>query len=294
MKIFSVVVLYNCKLDESHTLNSLLEINKNDPHTLNHVEVLIYDNGPLIQSLNDSHPANFKYFGQASNEGLAVAYNWALELAAQAGAEWLLLFDQDTKLPLNYFYDLNAALEKENNNYNIKAAAPKMLFEGMFFSPSKVIYGGIHRPISKAVSGISKKEIFAIGSGSILRVNFLLEIGGFNKEFWLDSLDRWLYHAIYQANGDVLVLDIELEHELSVMDYDKYISEERYKNIIKYESLFLKKYKSNLENSVYFLRLLLRSVKLYIQLENKQYSKITFDHLTALVKDSIAFGQRPE
>jgi len=294
MKIFSVVVLYNCKLDESHTLSSLLEIHKINPLSLSHVEVLIYDNGPLIQSLNDSHPANFRYLGHTSNEGLALAYNWALELATQGDGDWLLLFDQDTKLPLSFFDDLNPALEKVKNNDQIKAVAPKMYSDGELFSPSKVLYGGLLRPINKSDFGISKRELFAIGSGSVLRLSFLVEIGGFTREFWLDSLDRWLYHKVHQANGDVFVLNIELDHELSVMDYDKYISEERYRNIIKYEALFLKKYKPTLENIVYYLRLLLRVVRYYFTKSNKQYSKITFNHLTGLIKNRIIPGRSSE
>jgi len=162
-----------------------------------------------------------------------------------------------------------------------------MYSQGKFFSPCKVLYGGILRPIGKQDLGILNRETYANGSGSVVRVNFFLEIGGFSKEFWLDSLDRWIYHVIHQAKGDVLVLDIELEHELSAMDFDKYVSEQRYRNVLKYEALFLRKYKSTLENIVYYLRLLLRVVRYYFNKRNKQYSKITLDHLTGLIKNRI-------
>ncbi|MCZ6525883.1 MAG: glycosyltransferase [Gammaproteobacteria bacterium] len=294
MKLFSVVVLYKCKLDESSTLNSLLKIHKNNPQSLSQVDILIYDNGPIIQSLNESHPENFRYLGTEDNAGLAVAYNWALDLAAQGGGDWLLLLDQDTELPIDYFSDLTAALEKQHINERVKAAVPEMYSDGKFFSPCRVLYGGLLRPINKHDPGIYGKEIYANGSGSVLRVDFFLEIGGFSKEFWLDSLDRWIYHAIHQAKGDVLVLDIKLEHQLSAMDYDKYVSEERYRYVLKYEALFLRKYKSTLENIVYYLRLLLRVVRYYFTKSNKQYSKITFNHLTGLIKNRIFPGRSAE
>ena len=43
--------------------------------------------------------------------------------------------------------------------------------------------GGILRPIDMNYNGIYDKEIFAIGSGSMLRVDFISEVGGFNNDF---------------------------------------------------------------------------------------------------------------
>ena len=53
-------------------------------------------------------PASFPihYVHDPSNGGLAPAYNFALEHAESEGREWLLLFDQDTSLTVDFLVEL--------------------------------------------------------------------------------------------------------------------------------------------------------------------------------------------
>ena len=287
VKILAIVVLYNCKIKDSHTLNSLKKIFASKVTNDLNIEILVFDNGPTIQRLDATFPDNFNYLCFEDNKGLAYAYNYSLREAKERDIHWMLLLDQDTSLPLNYFLKLSKSLNIAQSNKKIKAIVSKMHLERKFFSPSKVFFGQILRPIDMNFSGIYKKEIFAIGSSSIIRTQFINDIGGFNTEFWMDSLDRWIFYTIHQHQGHVLVTDIEIEHELSVMNFEKYISEERYKHIIQYEELFMHKYNSRVRNFLYYLRLFYRVITLYVEQGNKSYSIITMNHLWHVLKQRI-------
>ena len=47
--------------------------------------------------------------------------------------------------------------------------------------------------IERPVEGVQNKAVMAINSGSLIKVSFLTEIGGFNGQFPLDYLDHWLF-----------------------------------------------------------------------------------------------------
>lgn len=279
MKIYIVVVLYNCLLKDSHTVNSLFAMNL-DKSALGHtVNVLLYDNGTMNNKNLYEDYSHFNYVLAKENLGLPGAYNYALQKANDCAADWLLLLDQDTKLPADYLEKLCKLVNPFCDSVNLVAAVPKMCYQNILFSPSKVLYAGMMRPVENDFLGIYPKEIFAIGSCSLLKVKFLLEIGGFSEDYWLDSLDRWLYKQIQLHKRDVLISDIIVEHELSVMDYDKFVSESRYKNILNYETKFMENHCSNFENFVFKIRLFLRSIKLFCTTKNKNFGLITAKHI---------------
>jgi hypothetical protein len=61
------------------------------------------------------------------------------------------------------------------------------------------------------------------------------------------------------------------------------MNEDRYYNILKYETMFMKSFKSKGENYVYLLRLLKRSLVLFFTVKNKNYYKMTFNYLINLI-----------
>lgn len=271
MKIYTIVVLYNCELKNSKTLNSLIA-------TLNSNEIentlLIWDNGIHDQSQFASN--NFEYIHSKINVGIANAYNYAFENALKKKCEWLLLFDQDSIIPTTFFLDLNFELKTLIHQNNICAIVPRIHDKNYFFSPSKVLIGGIHRTINSSHFGIYDKEIFAINSGSLINLNFLKKIHGFDKQFWLDSLDRWFYMKVYENKGKVYVSKSIIEHNLSIMDYNNSVSINRYKNILNYEILFILKYTKFIDILFFKFRLLIRSFKFLIIHKNINFAFITF------------------
>jgi GT2 family glycosyltransferase len=283
MDILAILVLYKCGVNDSKTLSSLNNNYRNDAKVFNNFKLIIYDNGSIDQEKLISVPFNFEYIFTNKNDGLAVAYNFAYNKAITESFKWLLLFDQDSSLPDDYLIRLNNELSNARDDISVAAVVSKMRFNSVLFSPSRVIFGGIHRPINISFTGIYDDNIFAIGSGSLLKISFLEQIGGFNEFFWMDCLDRWLYETISKHGLKVYVTNILIDHQLSVLNYDQFMSRERYSNIIKYETYFMKFYKSKGENLVYYLRLLKRVVVMLFSKTNRIYSFMTLKHLLAIL-----------
>lgn len=278
--IHAVVVVYNCELNETKTLKSLLRNFAIDPHGFSHFKLTIYDNSASAQTENLDIPFAYEYFHDPRNEGLAVAYNYAFKNSVDRGDQWLLLLDQDSVLPETFMANLFRDLQLVTGQDSIAAVVPKMRYLDKIFSPTRVFYGGIVRAIDPRHTGVYEhKNAFAIGSGSVIRISFLRQIRGFNEIFWMDCLDRWLFFMIGKMGRKVYVTASVIEHELSVMDFDKFMNIGRYRNILKYETIFMTMYASKVENLIFYVRLIKRAAYLFFAVSDRQYAALVLRHL---------------
>ncbi len=276
--IYSILVLFNCRIEDSKTFNSLLQNYANRPERFNQFRLLIYDNGMTKQTTPLDTPFDCQYVHNPENGGLAVAYNYALNEAIKTCHDWLLLLDQDSSLPEDFIDNLSRDLSGLEKNNTVCAVVPKMRYKNILFSPCKDLFGGTLRPIDMRHKGICASKAYAIGSGITVKVSFLQAIGGFNEFYWLDFLDRWLFITINKMGGKVYVTDSIVDHELSVMNYDKFMNEQRYQNILRYETIFMNTFKSKADRFVYYLRLLKRIIYLSITVNDKKYALMTLRH----------------
>ncbi len=97
-KILIVVVRYGTLLEDSETIRTLGDCMAQDVELARHFSTLVWDNTPVAQPVAGL-PIPIEYRHSGENVGVAGAYNYAMELAEQRGFPWLLLLDQDTKLP---------------------------------------------------------------------------------------------------------------------------------------------------------------------------------------------------
>lgn len=278
IKLLGVVVLYKCEISQSSTIKSLIRDYSINPECYKNFYLVIYDNSESEQLLKTQLPFPYIIVHDQSNPGLAKAYNFALDAARVKSIEWILLLDQDTNLPQGYMGLVNEDLSVTNYSEKIKAIVPRVEGERRSISPARDMIGGILRPIKKMQPGPCSKKIHCIGSGSIIKVNIFEEIGGFSLEFPLDGLDRWLYHQIFIKGWLIYVTDIKIEHCLSVFNYDKFVSHERYIQILLYEYKFLKLYRCDIDLWIYQIRLFLRFVKYYLKFKDKKFAIITMKH----------------
>ena len=278
MDLLIVIVLYNCDFNNSQTLNTLLI----GETVQDNIKLIIYDNSLNPQRINFESEISFEYVHDPRNKGLATAYNYALRDSVLNNAKWILLLDQDSSLPSDFLKCLLKSVRNFSFDESVTAIVPRIFQKSTPISPAKTFYGGIMRPIKIRSEGIFNSKIFAIGSCSTLRVSFLKLINGFNEKFWLDGLDRWLYNTIELHGKSVYVFNSVVQHQLSIIDFDSLKNPNRYLNIMEYETLFMRTYKSNFENYIYFLRLINRGIYLFIFTKDKIYSKLTFKHLQGL------------
>jgi GT2 family glycosyltransferase len=277
IEICAVVVFYRHKIAESDSLAMLTELAGSDNSGCRLSKIIAYDNSPDFQP-PPSGPRGYEYVGDPANGGVGQAYNHALRVAKQAGCHWLLLLDQDTHVDGPFWAKTVKALSQAAVDDEVAAVVPRVRDGTRMVSPTRIYLGDIQRPVPAELSGVCPFEAAAIGSGVLIRVRFLEEVGGFDPKYWLDAADRKLFAQIWQRRRKVYVSDAVLDHELSIFDFDNRVSEDRYRDILKYEWMFQKECKQRRDHWVLLPRLLFRSAKLLIAARNKQYATITFRH----------------
>jgi glycosyltransferase involved in cell wall biosynthesis len=287
MNVFVVIVLYKMSLEESSSYLSMERIMSFSNHKIR-CQCMIYDNSPKIKSDTDGNFSNNPlinyYFHDPENGGLCAAYNHALATAITNGFDWLLLMDQDTVLPANFFDVLSVAVNNAKLDERIVAIVPKVVSNHRMVSPCKVKFAGRLTPLGLQYQGICEQPATAINSGSLLRTTFLKNLGQFPSDFKLDFLDHWIFHTIYKLNKRVYVQQALLQHELSVSDFDRFVTEERYANILAAEWLFYKRCKSLLERCVYVFRLSFRILYRSAKVQNKKLGIVLIKHFAHVIK----------
>ncbi|MFS7260467.1 glycosyltransferase [Carnobacterium divergens] len=238
--ITAIVVLYKMKPEESKTYQNLLKYTQQYPEVIENV--VIYDNSPT-RCEEVSLPEGYSYVHDSTNDGLAKAYNCAFEVAKKAQSKWLWLFDQDTDLE-NTFLDLAIQEAQSESKEKIASIVPYIRSNNKIVSP---VFADTIRPLVGELPkiGLQSKKVMAINSGSLVRIDFLEKINGFNLEFPIDYLDHWFYHRIFEEGYTVDVINCTIDHELSLMT-PKDISDERYLQVLTYEKKYYKNYNQEL------------------------------------------------
>ncbi len=262
-----VIVLYKCSLNESITFLTLIKQLKN---SCIDYELIIYNND-INQEIIDTR---FLIVNSKENTKLEGAYNFALERAIKNKKNWILLLDQDTVIPDNYFKELED-LFPSSYLPELVAVVPKLLADGKVISPVHIT--SLMR-FDKEIknNGLTNERINAFNSMSLLSVQFIKSLGGFSKDFPFDFHDHWCYNQIYKHKKSVYILDVTTEHDSSFSNFEENVSISRYKEFISTENRFMR---NELGLSVYLfykMKLLMRSIKQFINYKNKKYSVITF------------------
>lgn len=286
MKIFSVLVLYKKRLDETQTFASLVDSYLKAGISKTEFSLLVYDNSPDKQHVFLDAPFDYQYVHDPQNNGLSAAYNLALKKAVSMNYPWLLLLDHDSGLPSDYFTSIERKIYSSDES--VVSFVPKMICNGAVVSPLKVILGIQFRPISKRHTGICDFQMTAINSGALVNVAFMEQIGGFNDLFKLDFLDHWLFNEIYSRGKKVYVLNSFMQHELSVNNINENMSSVRYMNILSSEKTFYLKYKTRGQNVLYLIKLFIRLIKFALFKSNKNLSHLVLRHLYALIPEVVS------
>ncbi|MBF8807706.1 MAG: glycosyltransferase [Enterococcus lacertideformus] len=266
-KILVVVVLYEQPFSQSPSFEML--VNAVDEGK---IQLVLYDNSPIMQEdpflrdLNENE--NVLYYHNSENPGLTTAYNYALA-CAQRSIRYFIMLDQDSQLTQSYFDTILSI----NWTEELVAAVPMVYDKGKQLSP---VYADhyINRQIEKIDrSQITSSRVMAINSGTILSIDFLKALGGFNLDFPLDFLDHWIFWSIFESKKSVFILSEKMEHDLSVLDYKK-VSVSRYQSILKAENHFYKNYDRKMLPK-HRKQLLLRTVKQFLMVKNRKIWRLT-------------------
>jgi glycosyltransferase involved in cell wall biosynthesis len=271
--ILAVIVLYKLLPSESVAVATLQASMANLRSGGDAIRVLLYDNTPGKRDPGPL-PDRVEYDSAGHNAGLAVAYNRALDVAQLHGCSWILLLDQDTALPCDFLGLLLEQIEQSEGDSSVAALVPMVRSGDTVVSPKRVGFFGL-KALPESCHGIQNAEVMSINSGSAIRCDFVRSVGGFNRSFWLDYLDHWLFRQVYATGRKVAIWKCTIEHSLSVQDYRRNIRIERYRSILAGESTFITTYKPKVHIPFYLLRLLVRSVRLMSQGQSR-LARLTF------------------
>jgi GT2 family glycosyltransferase len=225
---------------ESPALKSLKSAISILPEAGDGIRVLLYDNTPG-ECDPGPIPDGCQYVRALKNAGLATAYNFALSIAENENFTWLLALDQDTTLPLDFLLRISEHAHNIKPDDRVAAIVPQLSDQGRAISPAYVRFFG-ESYLSDGFTGITERETRALNSGSFFYVEALVQIGGFNPDFWLDFLDLDVYRQFYRNGWKVYVAgDIQVQHELSLLHRET-IKADRFRNILWAECAFCDMY----------------------------------------------------
>lgn len=278
MQILAVVVRYKVPLEKSETMQSFVRAMGESPDLGATYHLLIWDNSPEPLTWEDAKDSPFKtsYHHALQNSGTSGAYNGAMGFAEQHGFPWMMLLDQDTTLSVAFLHAMADHAAHLLSMTEIAAIAPTVHVGAVVVSPKQQMFNRSRTyPLSEC--GIATGEAIAINSGCVMRVAALRTIGGFSLEFWLDYSDLYVFHQFFRHGLRVWrAANAPLQHEMSIMDYDRLMTPWRYQNFSDAETAFHDLYKGRIENAIQTLRLFARAIKQRFKYENPEFSRIAW------------------
>ena len=260
-KLLAVVVLYKMKPSESIAFSSLQATILCVEPGLTEVNILLYDNTPGGQDVGIL-PANVHFKSDPTNDGLAKAYNYALEMAREGGFDWLLTLDQDTSLSLDFLSRLRNTAMFVAPMDSVAAIVPCISSDGRVVSPFALTK---HLELTKCIPsgfiGIPFEDVYAANSASTIKVRALQVIGGYDPRFYLDFSDLVMYRRLHARGLRVFVVgDIQVEHELAGLDLKNRSTPDRYENTYRAEEAAYDEYMGRVAGVVLTARILYRLI----------------------------------
>ena len=270
-----VIVLYRIVPERSPAFQSVMGARAAMSSQGGSVQVLLWDNSPGAGN-GEGLPDGVHYFADASNSGLAKAYNHALTWATQHGCNWLLTLDQDTAVPTDFFVRMAAAARESSRFAGIGAIVPQIAAGGKQLSPNYFQFGAIPRWYRPGYVGVPSEPVFAFNSGAMLSVAALQQAGGYDPRFWLDDSDAMIFSKLHEHGKRVYVAgDIQVEHEFSMKDMQQRMSPQRYRNAMFAETAFWDLRMNRAAGWERTLRLALRLVKQWWRKDSPELRRIT-------------------
>lgn len=249
IRVLAIVVLYKRKAMNSPCLRSLVEAQNTSGQLPS--SIVLWDNTPGGQDPGPL-PEGVRYRAAPGNPGLAAAYNEAI--AADAGKhQWLLTLDQDTVLPADFLAKMKTYAADATPD--TAAIVPVLHERGRALSPYRMVAGIWPRWIPAGWIG-RERGVLALNSGSLLRIEAVKAVGGYDTSFPLDMSDLSLYRQFAAAGRSIAVAgDVLLDHELSLLDKGSRLDSARYRQSLRAETAFYDLYMSPLARAERCLRL---------------------------------------
>jgi len=234
--LLAVIVLYKTAVQASMSYKTLLAAARHINPAQTKFHLLIIDNSPCAPPPHELPPWVW-YESTRHNPGLAAAYNCALDLALAEGFDWIVTLDQDTDLQSNFLARIEEIAESVRSSPQIAAIVPQLIGDGKMLSPLRFRLGAFPAWYPPGFTGTPDHKVFAFNSGAVLRVSALRQMGGYDPRFWLDYSDTRLFCQLGKFGKRVMIAgDLQLRHNFSMLDKEKRMSAERYRELLATEA----------------------------------------------------------
>ncbi|WP_270795471.1 glycosyltransferase [Aeromonas sp. QDB11] len=252
-----VIVTYKKRIKDIQFFNEVnLSVHKFD--------VLVYDNSPLPQLINEQDFPYLKYIHDSQNPGVSAAYNCAFKHAERNNKKVVLLLDQDTTFKTAFLPVYFNSYTEYGDKY-IYAPMVCNDAKSKVYSPS-----GLRWFVGKAqqYNDISYHQVYClsqhsvINSGLMIPLSLFNTVGGYNEKIKLDFSDVYFIERYKEINNHIILLPINIMHSLSGDEgYDK----ERELHRFKYYCVGARELAKSLEKNTFYtvLRRMIRLVMKY-------------------------------
>jgi len=205
-KIFCVVIFYNPDIIVAHECITSIR------SQVTYISVIDNSTRLPIQLLeNDSYDV----IRLGSNFGVGYAQNIGIQIAIEAGADYIILSDQDTIFPPNYVIDMFEAFEKMKFNDRVAAVCPNFFdVNRSELCPMIIDAGSLGFKLKTATSGLHK-VCFANASGMIIPAQVFSDVGLMREDLFIDCVDtEWCTRAEHLGYSIYCNADMVITHSL--------------------------------------------------------------------------------
>lgn len=221
-ELLVVIVLYRTTLPESNSYLSILEGFRAYARNGRRIDLVVVNNGPhQITCQTNEDIFRFHYVEQLDNPGVSKAYNVAAGLADRLGKRWLLILDQDTQLPPDFWFHYRRALDQYPD---APVYAPRLRTDGLLASPCGYRYyrGYVLPDLAGGISPMQGHNV--LNSGLLVSVEAFRRVGGYDESVQLYFSDFVFFDRLKRTYSTFVVVDLDLTHDLSSSDYSDQIT----------------------------------------------------------------------
>jgi GT2 family glycosyltransferase len=206
--ILAVLVTYRTAFADSSSWQSLRSTPEGQQ-----LQWLVYDNSPDPDPM--AAAAGIHYEHHPENPGVGAAYQAGARLAMDLGCQWLLLLDQDSRFPADWW---SAYARGHASHPAATLLSPQMQSGTLLISPARLRFERAW-PAKTAPLGTYALTAHApINAGILVNTNAYLASGGHDARAALDFSDFIFIHRFQRVSPTAVCLPLVVQHGLSGLE----------------------------------------------------------------------------
>lgn len=250
--IYALIVLYNKKIDESVTYNSLKK---------QKIKTIVYDNSNSeYTNYNKKYcdENNIDYYTTNKNVGLSKAYCYVIDKIEISNNNYIIMLDDDTTLNNDYFEELFEKVSKDNFDILL----PIVNSNNKIISPCNV-QNNCRIKMLNNIKELDINKVSAINTAMVIKTTVFNNIK-YNDSMFLDYIDHDFMRKARNADCIIKVMHAKIEQNFSRFE------------------------KSTLDKELFRFKIYIRDFKIYC----KESRSMLFYHVSTIryrLKETIKY-----